>query len=133
MEVILLDTNIVSFALKGDSRVSPYTPYLEGRRLAISFMTVAELYQWTFVRNWSESRRQRLEARLQSYTVLPFDIAVCRLWGEIRSKCRAKGRPISPQDAWIAATALRYQLALVTHNPTDFEVVEGLQVLTAVA
>jgi tRNA(fMet)-specific endonuclease VapC len=133
MEVVLLDTNIVSFVLKGDSRCTLYTSYLEGRRLAISFMTVAELYQWTFVRNWSESRQQKLEASLQSYTVLPFDIALCRLWGEIRSRCRSEGRPISPQDAWIAATAFRFHLRLVTHNPTDFEAVEDLQILTAVA
>jgi len=133
MEVMLLDTNVVSFVLKGDSRALLYSSYLEGRRLAISFVTVAELYQWAYIRNWSETRRQKLEASLQNYAVLPFDLTLCRLWGEIRSKCRAKGRPISPQDAWIAATAFRFHLPLVTHNPIDFEAVEDLQILTAAA
>ena len=42
MDVVLLDTNIVSFLLKGDSRAKSYAPHLRGRILAISFMTVAE-------------------------------------------------------------------------------------------
>jgi tRNA(fMet)-specific endonuclease VapC len=132
MDVVLLDTNIVSFLLKGDSRASSYAPYLQGRRLAISFMTVAELFQWAAMRNWGARRMSQLETSLQDYLILPFDIALCRLWGEIRAKCRAAGRPTSPQDAWIAATALRHHLPLVTHNPTDFEVIEELELITMV-
>jgi len=52
--------------------------------------------------------------------------------GEIRARCRAVGRPISPQDAWIVATALQHHLPLVTHNPADFEVIEELELITTV-
>lgn len=44
MSVILLDTNVVSYLLKGDTRAAAYAPLLQGHRLAISFVTVAE---WT--------------------------------------------------------------------------------------
>ena len=74
----------------------------------------------------------QLETSLQNYTVLPFDIALCRLWGEVRANCRAVGRPISPQDAWIAATALQHRMPLVTHNPADFEAIEELELITTV-
>jgi predicted nucleic acid-binding protein len=130
MDVILLDTNVISFLLKGDSRAQSYAPHLQGRRLVLSFMTVAELFQWAAVRNWGQHRINQLEMRLQSYVILPFDIALCRLWGKVRARCRAAGRPISPQDAWIAATALQYHLPLVTHDPSDFEIVEGLDLVT---
>ena len=40
------------------------------------------------------------------------------------------GAAISAQDAWIAATALRHNLPLVTNNATDFENVSGLEVRT---
>jgi len=133
MNTVLLDTNVVSFLFKGDSRTSVYAPHLQGHRLAISFMTVAELFQWAAIRNWGAHRTEQLESSLQQYLVLPFDIALCRLWGETRAQCRAVGRPISPQDAWIAATALRHSLPLVTHNPNDFAVIEGLTLITAVA
>lgn len=132
MDVVLLDTNIVSFLLKGDSRARSYAPHLRGQILAISFMTVAELFQWAFVHDWGARRMSQLEASLQNYTVLPFDIALCRLWGEVRANCRAVGRPISPQDAWIAATALQHRMPLVTHNPADFEAIEELELITTV-
>ena len=132
MDTVLLDTNIISFAFKGDSRAVSYAPLLQGRRLAISFMTVAELFQWAAIRKWGAHRTSQLEASLENYVVLPFDIALCRLWGEVRAKCRAAGRPISPQDAWVAATALWHHLPLVTHNPSDFEVIEELELITLV-
>ncbi len=132
MDVVLLNTNIVSFLLKGDSRARSYAPHLRGRTLAISFVTVAELFQWAFVHNWGARRMSQLETSLQNYTVLPFDIALCRLWGEVRARCRAVGRPISPQDAWIAATALQHRMPLVTHNPADFEAIEELELIATV-
>jgi predicted nucleic acid-binding protein len=129
IDILLVDTNIVSFLFKGDSRATLYAPYLEGKRLAISFMTVAELFQWAYVRHWGPVRWEQLEQSLKSYVVLPFDVNLCRLWGKVRSECRAKGHPISPQDVWIAATALEYDLALVTHNPSDFESVAALKII----
>ncbi len=37
MDTVLLDTDVVSFLLKGDSRVAAYAPHLQDRRLALSF------------------------------------------------------------------------------------------------
>jgi tRNA(fMet)-specific endonuclease VapC len=132
MSLILLDTNIISFLLKGDSRADLYVPHLQNQQLALSFMTLAELYQWTAVRQWSDHRISQLEQILrESYIILDFNIALCQLWGNIRAKRRAIGKPISPEDAWIAATALHYSIPLVTHNPIDFEDVNNLKIVTA--
>ncbi|MCB0086077.1 MAG: type II toxin-antitoxin system VapC family toxin [Caldilineaceae bacterium] len=133
MDVILLDTNIVSFILKGDSRTSDYELHLKEQHLAISFMTVAELYQWAAVRKWGERRRAQLTQTLQAnYTVLSFDVRLCRIWGDIRAERQLTGKPISPQDAWVAATALHYRLPLVTHNPKDFADIANLRIITTV-
>lgn len=88
MPVVLLDTDVVSFLIKGDSRVAAYAPLLRSNRLAFSFMTVAELYQWA-------------------------------------------GKTIAPQDAWIAATALRHNVPLITHNASDYQNIANLDVRTA--
>lgn len=95
MAVVLLDTDVVSFILKADTRADLYMPHLEGQTLALCFMTVAELFQWAAVRKWGASRTGQLEMMLQKYVVLPFDFALCRRWGEIRAGCRATGQPIS--------------------------------------
>jgi tRNA(fMet)-specific endonuclease VapC len=44
--VVIVDTDVVSFLFKGDTRAQAYREHLRGKTLAISFMTVAELYQW---------------------------------------------------------------------------------------
>jgi tRNA(fMet)-specific endonuclease VapC len=45
MNTVLLDTNIVSYLFKGDTRSALYEPHLLNRELAIAMMTVAELFQ----------------------------------------------------------------------------------------
>ncbi|MCK5525493.1 MAG: hypothetical protein KAI83_20375 [Thiomargarita sp.] len=60
IESVLLDTNIVSFLLKGDTRAQDYEVYLQNRTLTISVMTVAELFQWAAIRNWGERRVSQL-------------------------------------------------------------------------
>lgn len=130
MTTVLLDTNVISYLFKQDSRASLYAPHLLDRELAVSMMTVAELFQWAAVRDWGKARVRRLEQLLDRYTILPVDMALCRQWAEVRAVRSKSGLPISPQDAWIAATARRYKLALVTHNPADYQQISGLKIIT---
>ena len=130
MTMILLDTNIVSYLFKDDTRAVLYAPHLLGRELAIAMMTVAELLQWAAVHDWEARRLRRLEQSFGRYTILPVDLDVCRQWAAVRAMCSKAGLPISPQDAWIAATALRYNLALVTHNVDDYKQIRGLTIIT---
>jgi tRNA(fMet)-specific endonuclease VapC len=129
MNTILLDTNIVSYLFKGDTRAALYEPHLLNRELAIAMMTVAELFQWAAVRSWGQARLRHLEETIQNYTILPVDIETCRLWAGVKVQRSAVGHPIPSQDAWIAATALRYQLSLVTHNPDDYQGISGLTLI----
>lgn len=131
MSIVLVDTNIVSYLYKQDTRASLYEPHLLGNELAISMMTVAELLQWAALRNWGLTRVQHLEATLSArYTTLPVDIDTCRWWASIRAQRSTCGLPISPQDAWVAAVALQYNLSLITHNPADFVQIPDLQIIT---
>ena len=41
---IILDTNIVSYSMKGHQLAETYMPHLQGQLLAITFVTVGELY-----------------------------------------------------------------------------------------
>jgi tRNA(fMet)-specific endonuclease VapC len=130
MITVLLDTIIVSYLFKRDTRAALYAPHLLERELTVSMMTVAELFQWAAIRNWGKPRVRQLEQLLDRYTILPIDIDLCRHWAEVRATRSKAGLPISPQDAWIAATARRYTLALVTHNPADYQQIPGLTIIT---
>jgi tRNA(fMet)-specific endonuclease VapC len=130
MSLLLIDTDIASFIFKGSSYAYPYQPLLNEQELALSFMTVAELFQWAILRRWSTRRIEQLERYLSNYLIIPVDQPLCRTWAKIRADRQTIGRIISPQDAWIAATALRYNLSLVTHNVKDFREIPNLQIIT---
>ncbi len=48
--------------------------------------------------------------------ILPLDAEVMEIWGELTGKALVEGRPLSPLDAMLAATALRHGLTLATRN-----------------
>jgi len=128
MNALVLDTNIVSYLMKGHSAASAYRHHLEGKTLAISFMTVGELYEGAYRQGWDDSKREKLKAEIKKYLVIPYSPRVCEIWGQIRAA--RKSQPIATDDAWIAATALVYGCPLVTHNSGDFAGVEHLSIIT---
>lgn len=128
MDAVVVDTNVVSFILRGDSRGEDYRPHLEGKTLAISFMTVAELYEGAYRARWGKRKMSKLEDELKNYLVIPFSNNVCLCWAKLRAE--RKSAPISVDDGWIAATALAHNLDLVTHNPGDFHGITGLRIIS---
>ncbi len=102
--MLLVDTNIVSFIMRRDTRAVPYIAILLGHTQAISFMTVAELFEGAHRAKWGERRIAIMEDEHCNYIVVPSSYAACQYWGKVRSERRRT--PISPEDAWIAAVAL---------------------------
>lgn len=127
---LLLDTNIVSYLMRGGDLADRYRPHLEGMLLAVSFVTVGELYFGAEKRGWGELKRRALESVLHSLVVVPYDIEVARYYGRIVAHRHKIGRPITSNDAWIAACAVEYSIPLATHNARDFEEIPGLLVKT---
>jgi tRNA(fMet)-specific endonuclease VapC len=131
MPIILLDTDVFSFLLKGDSRANAYVTLVQGHRLAVAFMTVAELFQWAAVRKWGVRRTTQLEQALAACLIVPVDVEMCRIWGRVRAERQSAGRPMAPQDAWIAAATLRHKLPLVTHSASDYAGIAALDLRTS--
>jgi tRNA(fMet)-specific endonuclease VapC len=127
---VVVDTDVISFLLKDDTRALLYRPHLQDKVLVLSFMTVAELYQWAYQRQWGEKRLAWLEDRLHAFVITPYDNELCRQLAAICVERQRSGKPISAQDAWIAATALRHDVPLVTHNQADFSGISGLTILS---
>lgn len=127
-DTVLLDTNVVSYLLNGHSLAQKYIPHLKGKRLAISFMVVAEMHEGAARAGWGQPRLDRLDATLKKYVVVPSSYPLCVEWGAIRAERRQQ--PISAEDAWMAATARANGWPLVSHNASDFLGVQGLTVIT---
>lgn len=127
MSVAIADTNVVSILFRPGKALYPQCAEVaSGRQLFISFMTRAELVLWPKRNQWGPQRASDLQTHLGTFTTLFPDEETCELWAEITSKGYSAGRPISTADAWIAATAVRWGLPLVTTDHRDFAQVTGL-------
>ena len=132
----LFDTDAISELLR--KKPSPgYVRWLAGVPREDQFasaVTVGELYRGAF-RSADRVRHLRnIEERiLPAVTVLPFDTAVARIYGEIHAALEAVGRPLADADLQIAATALHHSLALVTGNLRHFRRVPGLRIMPVLA
>lgn len=87
----------------------------------MTFVTVGELWQWSWTRSWGVGSRERLERWLARVIVIDSDDDVCRVWGEICGAARRRGRPRPANDSWIAACCLSHDLPLATFNIKDYE------------
>jgi tRNA(fMet)-specific endonuclease VapC len=130
VERVVVDTDVISFVFKGHRRAADYSNDLDGKQIVVSFMTVAELKRWALEKRWGANRIAKLDQQLRQVIVYPVDLSLCQKWAEVVVEAKDKGRPISAQDAWIAATALQENLPLVTNNSKDFAGISALTVIS---
>ncbi len=91
-------------------------------QVAVSVITAAELELGVLRATDPGARASRLStlARVQAaYPLLPVDPEVASCFARIASAELSRGRRLRRHDAWIAATALRYNAAVITQD-ADF-------------
>lgn len=130
MPRVVVDTDVVSFIFKNHPIGALYEADLAGCTLLISFMTLAELDRWAIQSKWGAARREWLRLYLEGFVILPYSRSLCAMWAEVTVAAQTSGRRIECADAWIAATALRYDIPLVTHNRGDYLGVPGLKLIS---
>ena len=74
------------------------------------------------------NNRQRVAQLRQQFVSLPFDDAAAEECGKARAYLANLGTVIGPNDLMIAATALAYDVTLVTHNTCEFSRVPKLMI-----
>jgi predicted nucleic acid-binding protein len=117
---VVVDTDVASAILKGQLP-DTLACRLAGQRLAVTFVTVGELTQWTYLHRWGAQRRAGLQAFFASVVVLPCTFQAATVWGEIQAHARLRGRPRPINDSWIAACCIARELPVATLNIKDFE------------
>ncbi len=122
-----MDTNALSERLKKkpDPKVKAWLEALPLSEAFISARPIGEIAQG--VAHAPGPQRPRLQAWLEEIKrgfrgrILPLDEEVMETWGLLTGEALKVGRPVSPLDAMLAATALFYGLTLVTRNTRHFE------------
>jgi predicted nucleic acid-binding protein len=94
---------------------------------AVSVVTLAELQAGVLAARDTQTRALRLATLdvLNDVEILPVDSDVALIWAQLRVSLAESGRRINVNDLWIAATAARHRLPVVSQDD-DFEAVEGM-------
>jgi tRNA(fMet)-specific endonuclease VapC len=93
-------------------------------------MSVAELKRWALSRRWGADKRRILSDAISKCVVVPFDEPMADAWAQIADHRSRMGRPIECGDCWIAATAVRHSLPLVSHNGKHYADIPGLRLIS---
>lgn len=100
-------------------------------QIAVSVITAAELELGVLRATDPNARAIRLStlSRVQAtYPLLPIDAETASCFARIASAERSRGRRLRRHDTWIAATALRQGVAIVTQD-ADFSSFDEVPVL----
>jgi predicted nucleic acid-binding protein len=129
MSGFLLDTNCISEVVrrKPEPRLLQWMEAADESLLYLSVLTLGEIRKG--VAGLPQSRRRThletwLELELQARfagRILLIDAAVSDRWGLLAAEAKRKGRPLSAVDGLLAATALQWNLTIVSRNVGDFE------------
>lgn len=124
--MILCDTNILIEFYKGRADVVETLSAAGASNLAVSVITVGELYFGARDKRELKSLRENLSLLQQ----LPIDEEISRLHIELIEKYSLSHK-LSIPDALIAATAIHYSIPLYTLNIKDFHYISGLDLYPA--
>jgi tRNA(fMet)-specific endonuclease VapC len=123
----MLDTDTVSYALRGHDRVVAMLLEHAPSELCVSAVTVSELRYGAARRN-----SKRLQALIDTFTgaivVVAFDDFCAHHYGDIAADLEKRGAPIDQLDVMIAAHAMALDITLVTNNAKHFRRVRGLKI-----
>ena len=125
----LLDTNIISYWMRGDTTVTGRIKEHAPSDLSLSAITLAEI--WYGIEKSpvkKKERRSKIEKISSLLSVYPFDEAAAANYAVIRAQLERKGVVISESDIQIAAIAMANRLTVVTHNMNEFIRIEKLTV-----
>ncbi len=125
----LLDTNIISYWMRGDKIVIDRIKIHSPSDLSLSSITLAEI--WYGIEKSPIKKKERLlkikqiSALLELYS---FDESAAKKYAVIRAQLEKEGMMISERDTQIASIAMANRLTVVTHNVGEFSRISKLKV-----
>ena len=121
----LLDTDSVSYALRGHGDVAERIKKQRPSELCLSAITLAEL-RFGADRKGSRKLHGLIEVLAAAIEVAPFDERAAAEFGRVGSVLAERGTPIGELDGLIAAHAVALRCTLVTNNTRHVSKVPGL-------
>jgi tRNA(fMet)-specific endonuclease VapC len=121
----LLDTDSVSYALRGHGNVGDQIRSRRPSEICISAITAAEL-RFGAERKASKRLHALIDTFIEAVEVAVFDHAAALEFGRLGNILAERGTPIGEFDVLIAAHAVTLRCVLVSNNLRHFSKVPGL-------
>ncbi|MBL7176731.1 MAG: type II toxin-antitoxin system VapC family toxin [Desulfobacteraceae bacterium] len=132
----LFNTDAISELLRPRPNLS-YVHWLRMLPREEQFTTavvIGELYKGAYRSQVTHRHITNIEHRiLPAVTVLPYDVATAKVFGQVRARLEEAGTILADADLQIAATAIYHGLELVTGNLRHFSRIPGLRINTILA
>ena len=119
----MLDTNTVSYLIKGHPAVSRRVVNVPMASLCVSSITQGELLFGLAKRPDAKRLHTVVREFLLRVDVLPWDSAVAECYGAVRAGLERQGKNLGPLDLLIATHALGVGAILVTNDQAFCQVV----------
>jgi len=126
----LVDTDWVIHYLKGHPKIVARIQDLSAEEIALSVISLAELYEGVFYSRNPRKSEAALQDFLRGIKLLGIDEETTRLFGRERGRMRAEGKTVGDFDLLIGATALHHGLTVLTNNRRHFELIKKLQIVS---
>ena len=117
----LLDTSWIINVLAGESASAAYQRNLNLARVAVSYVSVGEIYEVAFAYVNPEAHLVSFRQFLAPFKLLTLTDPIMEQFAEVRAFLRRRGEIISDFDILIGATALVHDLTLLTYNTRHFK------------
>jgi tRNA(fMet)-specific endonuclease VapC len=119
----LLDTTVVIDHLADVREASQLLGELAADGVAMSIITYMEAYQGVLRSPHPKAAQDKFHTFAKSVLILPLSITVAERCVRLRETLRSQNKRVNSRalDLLIAATALEYDLTLVTDNIEDYE------------
>jgi tRNA(fMet)-specific endonuclease VapC len=124
----LVDTDWAVHWLHSNERIRQRMKELRGQGLALSAVSLAELWEGVHYSRDPLQSEHGLNDFLRRVSFVSVDEETCKLFGKERGRLRAVGKRVADLDLIIGMTARRHDLTLLTNNRRHFENIEGLRI-----
>ena len=127
----LVDTDWAVHWLHGREDIRLRLREMRSRGLALSAISLAELWEGVHYSGDPEESERGLNDFLKRVSLIGIDTETCKLFGKERGRLRALGKRVGDFDLMVGVTARQHDLILLTNNRRHFENIEGLRIESA--
>jgi tRNA(fMet)-specific endonuclease VapC len=125
--MILFDTDTCIGILRGNNSIISQRK-IHDDEIAVSFMTIAELYFGAEKSLDPDKNFRLIEQFLLTVRIINTDLQIMKQFGKTKAILELQGTPLADTDILIAATSIIHCNMLVTGNTRHYERISGLKI-----